>query len=152
MGKSFALSFLLIGVFVLLTVFIFTAGERQISYLFEHNTGLMIIGSIVFFGFVPILLFALPWIPRYFKRKWLLANGVAAKARITGIADTSVTVNNSPVVRLSLHVKPDAAPEFDAEARHLVSRLAIPKIGDMIVVVYDPNKPTDLVILPGQSI
>lgn len=151
MVKPLLLSILLICLFVLVTVLIFTAGEKQVDYLYEHNTVVMIFASIIFFGFFPIFLFALPWLPRYFKRRWLLTNGVATRATITAIHETGTTINNNPVVKLDLRVESDSGSKFDAVGRQLISRFARPRIGDVVLVMYDPNKPTDLVVLSDMN-
>lgn len=73
--------------------------------------------------------------------KKIRAVGVPAMATVVRIWDTGVTVNNDPVVGFVLDVKPADQPSFQAEARALVSRLAVPRVqpGARLGVMFDPK-------------
>jgi hypothetical protein len=70
----------------------------------------------------------------------ILANGLLAQATIIRVFDTGTTINNDPVVRLLLEVKPPDQPTFQAETERLVSRLHIPQVqpGSIVQVKYNP--------------
>jgi hypothetical protein len=55
------------------------------------------------------------------------------------VKDTGTTVNNQPRVRLRLRVQPEDGPPFEVERKLLVSRLAIPRVGERVEVAYDPD-------------
>lgn len=71
----------------------------------------------------------------------LEVSGLPAKAVVLEIRETGVTVNDSPVVGFLLEVYPEDGPAFQAEAKALVSILAIPRIqpGAELAVLYDPK-------------
>ena len=69
------------------------------------------------------------------------ATGELAEAEIIQIEDTGTTINNNPVVRFYLEVRPQGRSPFQAEAEQLTSRLHIPAIqpGRTLQVKYDPD-------------
>ena len=70
------------------------------------------------------------------------ADGVRCSARVLGVADTGETINEDPVARLTLLISPPAgAAPFGTTIEATVSRLAIPRSGDVLPVVCDPGKP-----------
>jgi hypothetical protein len=73
------------------------------------------------------------------KKRDILANGIQARAVITEIHDTGVSINNNPRVKLTLQVQPDGELPFEAMKKMTASRLSIPDIGTTIWVRYDPN-------------
>jgi hypothetical protein len=84
----------------------------------------------------------------------LQKNGRLADATILTITDTGTWVNNRPVVRFTLEVRPPGEPPFQAEAERLVSPLEIPHIqpGMELPVRYDPaSKAVALVNEDGGS-
>jgi hypothetical protein len=65
------------------------------------------------------------------------------QAVILALADTGGTVNDNPMVRLSVRISPaDGSPTFTSDFGSLVSRLAIPRPGDQCPVRYDPDDPS----------
>lgn len=68
----------------------------------------------------------------------LLYAGRRAPAVVLDVEDTGVTVNNDPRVRLRLRVEPEGDEPFEAERKVVVSRLAIPRVGERLEVAYDP--------------
>ena len=76
------------------------------------------------------------------KKKDILANGIQARATITNVQDTGMTVNDNPRVKLTLQVTPDGDMPFEATKKVTVSRIAIPRIGDSMWVRYDPADPS----------
>jgi hypothetical protein len=78
----------------------------------------------------------------------LLATGRAAIAVVRSVADTGVTVNDNPRVRLSVRLEPlDDAPPVDAERQTLVSRLRIPRPGDRLPALYDGADPNRFTLI-----
>mgnify|MGYP000868866427 FL=1 len=71
----------------------------------------------------------------------LRRRGLPAQASIISIEGTGTTINNKPVVRFMLEVKPKDGSPFFAEAEQLVRRaeLAGYKAGDTVSVFYSPE-------------
>ena len=76
------------------------------------------------------------------KKKNILANGIQARATITNVQDTGMTINDNPRVKLTLQVTPDGDMPFEATKKVTISRIAIPRIGDSMWVRYDPADPS----------
>ena len=74
-------------------------------------------------------------------RKRLELSGVRAKGLIMNVRDTGVTINNNPMVKLDIQIKPG----FNTTIKKTVSRLDVPREGDEIEVLYDPANPVDAV-------
>ena len=75
------------------------------------------------------------------KKKDILANGIQARATITNVQDTGMTINDNPRVKLTLQVMPDGDMPFEATKKVTVSRIAVPRIGESMWVRYDPADP-----------
>ncbi len=99
----------------------------------------------------------LPLIRRSAERTRLLKTGEQAQARILGLADTGVKINNNPQVQIMLEVHPNPASEgyrgpprqpYQAQCVMTVSYLAIPRIqpGMMVPVRFDPADPSKVTI------
>ena len=86
------------------------------------------------------------WLTTPGNYKRLMASGIEAPATILEMKDTNMTLNNSPYVRLKLRVQPDALPAFETTINVLVSRIAVPSVGDTIKVRYDPARPKDVIV------
>ena len=74
-------------------------------------------------------------------RKRLELSGVRAKGLIMNVRDTGVTVNDNPMVKLDIQIKPG----LNTVIKKTVSRIAVPREGDEIEVLYDPANPSDAV-------
>ncbi len=75
----------------------------------------------------------------------LQATGVPARAEILAIAETGMSINDEPVVRLDVQVLPPDGRPFTATIRRLlVARVDIPQYqpGRVIAVRYDPKDPS----------
>jgi hypothetical protein len=68
----------------------------------------------------------------------ILETGITGKAVINKVEDTNVTVNENPQVRLYVTIHTLGNDPFDANFKVVVSRVAIPRSGDIIIVKYDP--------------
>src|SRR5947209_424263 len=80
------------------------------------------------------------------KKRKILENGVQARAIITNVEDTGVTINDSPRVKLTLQVQPDGEVPFEVTKKTLVSRLRIPSVGDALWVRYDRSDRSEVEI------
>src|SRR6185437_11632975 len=78
------------------------------------------------------------------KKKKILSEGVQARAIVLGVADTGMTINDNPRVKLTLQVQPEGQPPFQAEKKVTVSRVSIPSPGDSYIVRYDPTDPSNV--------
>lgn len=65
--------------------------------------------------------------------------GTRTTATVTDIKDTGITINEDPVVHISLNVNPGIAGTFTHTAELTVSRVKIPRVGDTVKVIYDPK-------------
>lgn len=74
------------------------------------------------------------------KKKRLAEAGVDAQAQILSVQDTGMTINDNPRVKLTMAVSPsDGSAAFEVSTKVTVSRVAIPRAGDMFAVRYDPD-------------
>lgn len=74
--------------------------------------------------------------------------GRPGTARVVGIGDTGVTVNNDPVAKFTLDVTVGDAIPYRVEIRQLVSRVAIGAFqpGATVPVLVDPDDPQQVAI------
>jgi hypothetical protein len=63
---------------------------------------------------------------------------------VINVADTGVTVNNNPRVKLTLQVQPEGDAPFEATKKVTVSRVSIPQPGTRFIVRYDPADPSEV--------
>jgi hypothetical protein len=71
----------------------------------------------------------------------LLAHGQSAHATILSVWETGTVVNNRPIIRLRLNVRPPGQAVFEAEAERVLPLLRIANVqpGEVIMVKYDPR-------------
>lgn len=74
-------------------------------------------------------------------------SGLPATAEVVSIQDSGQTINDNPVVILQLKVTPQYEPPFEITARTIVSRLDIPRVGDIINIKYAPADKTNISIV-----
>jgi hypothetical protein len=79
--------------------------------------------------------------------KYVNKIGEPAEAVVLDISDTGITINDNPKVRLKLKVYPKDKEPFEATVSQVVSRVKIPRIGDRVYVKFDPNNPTNVILL-----
>jgi len=79
---------------------------------------------------------------------WVAQNGLAASADVLSVADTGATINMNPVVELKLHIIPTAGAAFEATARTMVSRIAVPRKGDRLNIKYNPADVSQIFVMP----
>ena len=79
--------------------------------------------------------------------KYVNRIGETAEAVVLDISDTGITINDNPKVRLKLKVYPKDWEPYEATVSQVVSRVTIPRIGDRVYVKFDPNNPTNVILL-----
>lgn len=79
-------------------------------------------------------------------RERLKKEGVKATARVLNVEDLRETINDNPRVKMTLEVMPEGKEKFEAEVKMVVSRVNIPRRGDLVTVYYNPNDKTDLAV------
>ena len=82
------------------------------------------------------------------KINWVAQNGLEASAEVLSVTDTGATINMNPVVELKLNVVPTAGAAFEATARTMVSRIAVPRKGDKISIKYNPLNVSQIFVMP----
>src|ERR1700733_1658733 len=74
------------------------------------------------------------------KKQRLEDAGVNARAVLVSMQDTGMTINDNPRVKLTFEVTPpDGSAVFQVEMKQTVSRVQIPRPGDVFAVRYDPE-------------
>ncbi len=79
--------------------------------------------------------------------QWAAQNGLDATAEVLSVQDSGQTVNMNPVVVMMLKVTPMAGAEFEITSQSMVSRIAVPRVGDKIKIKYNPANPTQIAVL-----
>ncbi len=83
-----------------------------------------------------------------------IAGGVSAPALVTGVADTGVSLNDNPQVRVTMQVHPADAAPYEASVNTFVSRVQTAQYapGSLMHVRYDPANPprVGIVLALGQ--
>lgn len=133
---------------------------HQYSSTNPTETELMwtILGSIAFFFAIGIIL------PGVFLRglypnanKIMINGGIKAQAKVLALQETGTTINTIYyVVRVTVEVHPVGQTAFQANFEAPISRLNLPRIGDEIAVIFDPNDHTKITIdnssvMPGST-
>jgi hypothetical protein len=73
--------------------------------------------------------------------------GLPATAVVVSMQDTGKLINYNPVVIMKLKVQPQYEAPFDTTVEAIVSKIAIPRVGDTINVKYAPADHTKIVIV-----
>lgn len=79
----------------------------------------------------------------------VLASGAPGTAVVQKIEDTGALINFNPVVKLTLKVQPADAPAFEATITTPVSKIAVPRVNDVLQVRYNPSNRNEIAIVPG---
>jgi hypothetical protein len=119
----------------------------------------MFVGSPLFIllvvGATPAVWFLIAMMGRQNVKKSqnLMQTGLRGAGQILSVADTGMTINDNPRVALTLQVQPDnGGPAFQLAQTATVSRIAIPRQGDQVVVWYDPNDPNKFTWQPAPAV
>lgn len=112
-------------------------------------TAISVIFTLGILGLVGFLLWKFVFKPMRETRQ-LLQTGLPGKAKILGLAETGVTINNQPQVKIMLEVTPDGrlGRSYQAEVKTLISMVHIPQYqpGARLLIKYDPNDPNRVAI------
>ena len=84
-------------------------------------------------------------------RRQLLQTGKAGEATILEVADTGVTINNSPRVRIKVRIEVPGEAPIEASTAMMVSRVNVPRPGEVYTVRFDPKNPNDFAFAPASS-
>lgn len=76
-----------------------------------------------------------------------MRTGTRTNAVVMDIQDTGVTVNDNPVVKLTLSLNHTTFGNFQQTITATVPRVKIPRVGDSVNVIYDPNNPAKMSVL-----
>ncbi|HUH97491.1 MAG TPA: DUF3592 domain-containing protein [Anaerolineales bacterium] len=79
--------------------------------------------------------------------QWIAQSGMEATAQVVSIQDTGSLINMNPVVILHLKVQPTVGAGFETTTQTMVSKIAIPRVGDTIKIKYNPADPTQVAVL-----
>jgi len=79
---------------------------------------------------------------------WVAQNGMEASVDVLSVMDTGATINMNPVVEMKLHVIPATGAAFEATARSMVSRIAVPRKGDRLNIKYNPADVSQIFVMP----
>jgi hypothetical protein len=79
-------------------------------------------------------------------RERLKKEGTKADATVLSVEDLNETVNNNPRIKITLEEMPEGQPTFRAEVKMVVSRVNIPRSGDLVTVYFNPNDKTDIAV------
>jgi hypothetical protein len=80
-------------------------------------------------------------------QKRILATGAPGKASVIKIQDTGAMINFNPVVLLTLKVKPASGDEFETTVTTPVSKIAVPRVGDVVDVRFNPANHGEVAIV-----
>ena len=77
----------------------------------------------------------------------ILMTGEMATATVLSVEDTGMTLNDNPVIKISLKVKPKVGLAFEETIKTMVSRIAIPRAHDEINVKFNPSNSKQIAIV-----
>ena len=84
---------------------------------------------------------------QYDMSAYLAQSGMAGTAEVLTIEDTGTLINYNPVVKLKLKVTPPYGLEFETTGQSVVSKIAIPRVGDKVNIKYNPNQVDQFVVV-----
>lgn len=125
-------------------------------------TGIFIIGSVAaFLGGTLLIVFAVVGRIRAMNQaqRRLMAEGLPAQARVLAVTQSSMTVNNQPVIKFRLEVQPPGGLPFEGEQSSIVPLVNLGRVvpGMTVPVRIDPDHPEQFAIdwdslpAPGQA-
>ncbi len=79
--------------------------------------------------------------------QWLAMSGMPATAEVLSIQDTGKLVNMNPIVILKVKVNSTMGAAFETTGEVMVSKIAIPRVGDTINIKYNPADPTQFAVV-----
>ncbi len=82
------------------------------------------------------------------QKKFQNPEGMETTAVVTAIQDTGKSINDNPVVMLTLTINAaygGTIPNVTGES--IVSRIAVPRVGDTIKIKYNPQNPLQFTVV-----
>ena len=76
----------------------------------------------------------------------LTLTGLPGVAIVQSISDTGKMVNFNPIVTLALKVRPMYGTEFEVSGNAMVSKIAVPRLGERINIKYNAADPNDFIV------
>jgi|GEM_PF-1488972 len=139
-------------VFAGLMIITFGLTFAMIAMINPDDPGSIGVGVLFFLGtFLPLLFISIAYLSKSGpskREKRLMQMGTHAPAEVLKVEDTGVTINEIyPMVKLTLRVRPKSSEVFDVKIDSLVSRVSLPRPGDMLEVIFDPQKPSNIMIV-----
>jgi hypothetical protein len=134
-------------------VYVYTgAGELALSLFFfaiaikqpEARAGMLVTGVVL--GLIGVILLAVGY--RAHQKDLLHATGLDGEARIMGLTQTGIWMNNNPYVKLDLVITVPGHPPYEVKHGEIVPQVLLGRLtsGDPLHVKVDPNKPSHFVI------
>jgi hypothetical protein len=77
----------------------------------------------------------------------LMQTGLDGTAEIHSVQDTGASINDNPVVVIQMTVSPASGLPYEVTLRTMVSRIAVPRVGDKVRVKYSAENPQQVTIL-----
>jgi hypothetical protein len=81
------------------------------------------------------------------ERLKLIQTGLDGTADILSVQDTGGTINDNPVVSIHMTVSPASGEPYEVSLKTMVSRIAVPRVGDKVKIKYSPENPQQVAIL-----
>ena len=98
--------------------------------------GIIIFTSLIMLGaFYPLISGS---IKKSRLKKELKNKGVRTEAKILAVQDTGISINDNPYVQITVETTKGVTATFKMTA----SRIAVPRPGDSMLVLYDPVNPS----------
>ena len=81
-------------------------------------------------------------------QRLLKQGGVVANAKVLSVTDTGMTLSKVNIgVRLTVEVMDAADAPFEASVETFVSRVALPRVGDLVSVVFNLNNKQEIAVV-----
>ncbi len=78
----------------------------------------------------------------------LKKGGIVANAKVLNVTDTGMTLHKVNIgVRLTVEVMTDDGAAYEATIETFVSRVALPRVGDLISIVFNPNDKKEIAVV-----
>ena len=69
-----------------------------------------------------------------------IVGGVEAKAKVISVEDTGTTINDTIyILKIIVQVEPEHSEHFQATIKAPIPRISIPRPGDTVTVIFDPQ-------------
>jgi hypothetical protein len=78
---------------------------------------------------------------------WVAQYGMDATAEVLSVMDTGATINMDPVVEMKMMITTPMGMTFETTARTMVSRIAVPRMGDKVKIKYNPSDPSQIAVM-----